>query len=458
VQHVVVAHGGADDAFIAEHALGWEAFRERIGEFPLERVAAITGLPAESIVELGQRLARTRPTAIRIGIGIQRHGGGGMAVRTITCIPGVTGDWRYAGGGVFYDTRGFFGVDWAALARDDLRPAGRLPRALSMTRLGEGLLDVDDPPVKALFVYGSNPLASIPHQTKVRRGLARADLFTVVVEHVMTDTARYADIILPATMPMEHSDLLIAYGHLYLAWNEAAATPPGECWPATEMFRRLARRMNLDVSPLYDSDETIARQILGSGHPSLAGITLEALKARGAIRLAYPEPFVPFAKGFPTPSGRLEFVSQRMAAAGLDPIAGYTPSYEAAAGDADLAREFPLALLTPADHFFLNSIFANVPRQQRRSGPATLVIHPDDAAASGIGAGSEVRVHNRRGAFIAVADVSDGVRPGVVASTKGRWPGQSKGGATVNVTVDERDSDMGGGAVYHDNRVRVDRV
>jgi len=456
--HVVVAQGGADDAFIAEHTLGWDAFSERIREFPPERVAAITGLPVECIVELGRQLARTRPTAIRIGIGIQRHGGGGMAVRTITCIPGVTGDWRHAGGGVFYDTRGFFGVDWAALARDDLRPAGRLPRALSMTRLGEGLLDVDDPPVKALFVYGSNPLASIPHQTRVRRGLARADLFTVVVEHVMTDTARYADIILPATMPMEHSDLLIAYGHLYLAWNEAATAPPGECLPATEMFRRLARRMNLDVPPLYDSDETIARQMLGSGHPSLAGITLEALKARGAIRLAYPEPFVPFANGFPTPSGRLEFVSQRMAAAGLDAIAGYTPSYEAAAGDADLSREFPLALLTPADHFFLNSIFANVPRQQRRSGPATLVIHPDDAAASGISAGSEVRVHNRRGAFIAIADVSDRVRPGVVASTKGRWPGQSKGGATVNVTVDERDSDMGGGAVYHDNRVRVDRV
>ena len=167
-----------------------------------------------------------------------------MAVRTITCIPGVTGDWRHAGGGVCYDTRGFFGLDWAALWRDDLRPGPA--RALHMTRLGEGLLEVDDPPVKALFVYASNPAASVPHQTKVLRGLARDDLFTVVVEHFLTDTARYADIVLPATMQIEHQDLLIAYGHLYLAWNEPAAPPPGECLPTTEIFRRLARTMGLD--------------------------------------------------------------------------------------------------------------------------------------------------------------------------------------------------------------------
>ena len=173
-----------------------------------------------------------------------------------------------------------------------------------MTRLGEGLLELDDPPVKALFVYASNPAASVPHQTKVRRGLARDDLFTVVVEHFLTDTARYADIVLPATMQIEHRDLLIAYGHLYLAWNEPAVPPPGECLPTTEIFRRLARRMGLDEPALYDSDETMARQVLDSGHPSLAGITLEALKARGSIRLNYPDPFVPFATAFPTAVGQ----------------------------------------------------------------------------------------------------------------------------------------------------------
>jgi anaerobic selenocysteine-containing dehydrogenase len=453
--HVVLAEGREDREFIARATAGWEAFRGRILEFPPSRVADITGLPAESIVELGKRLAETRPTGIRIGIGIQRHGGGGMAVRTITCVPGVTGDWRHPGGGVCYDTRGFYGVDWAALWRDDLRP--RAARALPMTRLGEGLLEVDNPKVMALLVYASNPAASVPHQTKVLRGLARNDLFTVVVEHFLTDTARYADIVLPATMAIEHPDLLIAYGHLYLAWNEPAVAPPGECLPATEIFRRLARRMGLGAPELYDSDETMARQLLGSGHPSLAGITLEELKARGWMRLNYPDPFVPFASGFPTPSGKLEFVSERMAQAGLDPVAGYTPAYETSPRDTTLARECPLALVTPANHYFLNSIFANVPRQRQRAGVATLVIHPDDAAPRGLATGDEVRVANARGSFLAVADVSDRIRPGVVASTKGRWPGHSKEGATVNATVDERDSDMGPGAVFHDNRVRVDK-
>jgi anaerobic selenocysteine-containing dehydrogenase len=454
--NVVLSERREDREFLSERTVGWEAFRKRILEFPPSRAAAITGLPAESIVALGKRLADTRPTGIRIGIGIQRHGGGGMAVRTITCIPGVTGDWRYPGGGVCYDTRGFFGLNWAALWRDDLRP--RQTRALSMTRLGEGLLEIDDPPVKALFVYASNPVASIPHQTKVRRGLARDDLFTVVVEHFLTDTARYADIVLPATMPIEHRDLLIAYGHMYLAWNEPAVPPPGECLPTTEIFRRLARKMGLDVPALYDSDEAIARQVLESGHPSLAEITLEELKARGWMRLNYPNPFVPFATSFPTPSGKLEFVTERMAQAGLDPVAGYTPSHETSQRETTLAREYPLALVTPADHYFLNSIFANVPLQRRRSGVPTLRIHPDDASPRGITTGDEVRIRNARGSFVAVAEVSDRIRPGVVASPKGRWPRDSREGATVNATVDERDSDMGGGAVYHDNRVRVDKT
>jgi anaerobic selenocysteine-containing dehydrogenase len=454
--NVVLRERREDRAFLEAHTVGWEAFRRRILEFPPQRAAAVAGLSSESIVALGRRLAETRPTGIRIGIGIQRHGGGGMAVRTITSIPGVTGDWRRPGGGACYDTRGFFGLNWDALWRDDLRP--RPARALSMTRLGEGLLERGDPPVMALFVYGSNPAVSVPHQTKVLRGLARDDLFTVVADHFLTDTARYADVVLPATMAHEHRDLLIAYGHLYLAWNEPAAAPPGECLPATEIFRRLARALGLGEPALYDGDEAIARQLLDSGHPSLAGITLAALKARGWMRLAYPDPFAPFAQGFPSPSGRLEFVSGRIAEAGHDPVAGYTPAHEAAQRGTRLARDCPLALITPADHHFLNSIFANLARQRRRSGPPTLLIHPDDAAPRGIAAGDEVRVANARGAFLALADVTDRVRPGVVASTKGGWARDARNGATVNATVDERDSDMGGGAVYHDNRVRVDKV
>jgi anaerobic selenocysteine-containing dehydrogenase len=353
---------------------------------------------------------------------------------------------------VSYDTRGFFGLDWSALWRDDLRQ--RPARALHMSRLGEGLLELDDPPVKALFVYASNPVASVPHQSKVRRGLARDDLFTVVVDHFETDTARYADLLLPGTMQTEQAELLIAYGHLYVSWNEPAVAAPGECLSTAELFRRLARTLGLTEPRLYDSDEAIARQVLASGHPSLTGITLETLKDRGWIRLHYPEPFVPFAAGFPTPSGKLEFVSERMASAGLDPVAGYTASFETAQRDTPLARAYPLALITPADHHFLNSIFANVPDQLRRSGPPVVVIHPADAGARHIAEGALVRVFNARGSFDAAAAISDRVRPGVVASPKGRWPGLT-GGANVNATVDERDSDMGGGAVFHDNRVEI---
>jgi anaerobic selenocysteine-containing dehydrogenase len=454
--NVVLAEGAEDRDFLSRHTHGWEAFRQRILEYPPDRVAGMCGLPAPAIVDLGTRIARTRPTGIRLTMGLQRHGGGGMAVRTITCIPGVTGDWRYPGGGAAYDTRGFFGVNWPALYRDDLRRPGT--RSLSMTRLGEGLLEVRDPPVKVLFIYASNPLASVPHQSKIQRGLQRPDLFTVVAEHFRTDTVEYADIVLPATTQLEHADLQIAYGHLYVSWNEPAVSPPGECLPSSEMFRRLARRLGLDIPCLYDSDDEMARQLLDSGHPSLRGITLERLKERGWMRLDYPEPFVPFADGFPSGSGKLEFLSGRMAKAGLDPLAGYTPPYEAAQRDTPLADRYPLALIAGADHYFLNSLFANVPDQMKRSGPPVLRIHPEDATERGLETGHEARVFNDRGAFVALVEVTDRVRRGVVASTKGRWPRFVKGGATVNATVDERDSDMGGGAVFHDNRVEVERL
>ena len=453
--HVVLSEGAEDREFIDAHTLGFDAFRERIEQFPPERVADVCGVPVETIVELGKALAHTRPTGIRIGIGLQRHGGGGMAVRTLTCIPGVTGDWRHAGGGVCYDTRGFFGMNWSALWRDDLRKQN--DPTLAMSRVGEGLLDIDDPPVKSLFVYAANPAASIPDQQRVLRGLAREDLFTVVVEHFETDTTKFADLLLPATMMTEHADLLIAYGHLYISWNEPAVPPAGECLSTTEIFRRLARRMALDEPALYDSDEEIARQVLDSGHPSLAGITLETLKERGWMRLNLPDPFVPFANGFPSASGKLEFVSERMAAMGLDPIAGYTPAYEASQRDTPLAREYPFALLTPANHYFLNSIFGNVQRQLARAGAPSVLIHPDDAAQLDIVTGDATRVFNARGSFTAIAEITDRVRPGVVASTKGHWP-RSANGATVNATVDERDSDMGGGAVYHDNRVQLEKA
>jgi len=453
--HVVVSLGKEDREFIEAHTTGWEAFRARILEYPPERVADLTGVPRDRIVALGERLATTRPTGIRLMMGMQRHGGGGMAARVITCIPGVTGDWRHPGGGAVYDTRGFFQGNWTALWRDDLRPPGT--RALSMTRLGEGLLEIDNPRVHALLVYSANPVATVPDQTKVRRGLAREDLHTVVIDHFQTDTADYADLLLPATMQTEHADLHYAYGHLYLGWNEPAVPPPGECLPNTEIFRRLARKLGVTEPRVYDSDEAMARQVLQSDDPRLAGLTLERLRREGWARLGVPTPFVPFANGFPSKSGKLEFVSARMAEAGLDPVPAYTPPYEAAQRDTDLARRYPLALIAPAAHYFLNAMFANVSELAARQGPPAIVLHPSDAAARALREGDEARVYNDRGEFRASVAISDRVRPGVAASTKGFWPKRVAGASNANATVAERDSDMGGGAVFHDNRVEVAR-
>ncbi len=448
--HTIVRLGAEDHDYLARHTLGWEAFRERIGEYPPERVAAITGIDRGRIVALGERLATTRPTAIRATQGLQRHAGGGTALRTLACIPGVTGDWGRRGGGLSYSTGAHFPFDRAALVRDDLTPAP--VRTLSMTRLAEGLLEVDDPPVKALFVMAANPAASNPRQGLVRRGLSREDLFTVVVEQFPTDTVDHADIVLPTTMQVEHADLLGAYGHLYLAWNEPAVAPPGECLPGTEIMRRLAARLGLTEPSLYDSDEALAGQALGSGHPWLAGITLERLRAEGFVRLAVPEPFLPFADGFPTPSGRLEFHSRRAAADGHDPLPGFAPAAEVA--DATLAARYPLALVSAAGHHFLNTVFGNNPELRRRAGHPRVVLHPADAATRGLATGQRVLVRNDRGSFAAVVEVDDRVRPGVAATTKGYWA-KLTGGSTVNATVAERDADLGGGAVYHDNRVEV---
>ncbi|WP_119730308.1 molybdopterin-containing oxidoreductase family protein [Thermomonospora amylolytica] len=448
LMNVIVGLGLEDREYLAERTLGWETFRERVAAFPPSRAAEITGVPEADIVALGERIARTRPTAIRATMGLQRHAGGGATLRTLACLPGVTGDWALPGGGLSYSTDAHFPIDTAALFRADLAP--RRTRRLSMTRLGEGLLEVDDPPVKALFVIAANPAASAPHQSRIRRGLAREDLFTVVLEQFPTDTADYADIVLPATMQHEHADLHNGYGHLYLAWNEPAVEPPGECLPTTETFRRLARRMGLTEPSLYDTDEQLAEQAL---RPT--GITLDRLRKEGFARLPLPDPFVPFADGFPTPSGRLEFVSDLAAAAGHDPVAGYVPAAEVP--DPERAARYPLALIAAAPHHFLNTVFGDNPELRRRAGEPRVTLHPDDAAARGVRAGDRVRVHNDRGAFEAVAEVSDDVRPGVAATVKGRWPKLS-GGANANALVTERDSDMGGGAVFHDTRVQITRL
>jgi anaerobic selenocysteine-containing dehydrogenase len=453
LMRAVVDLGAHDENWLERHADGWPELARRLDEWPVERAAATCGLDVATVQALGERLARTRPTFIRVGLGLQRHGGAGAAMRSIIAISAVTGDWRHVGGGCLSMTSGFF-----PLAKAERLPGAGRPttRVVNMSRLGEALLDLDDPPVRALVVYNANPAASNPDQRRVHEGLLREDLFTVVLEQRPTDTTDFADVLLPATMQPEHLDLHTTYGHQYLALNQPALEPPGECLPNSEIFRRLAARLGLDHPALRDSDEEIVRQLLDLDEARRQGATLDALTAEGFVRIGPPRGVAPYADGgFPTPTGRLQLRDERLAAVGADPLVGYVPPHEVA--DEQLASRFPLVLLSPASRFFLNSTFAGSGWHRGKTGPPVVYLHPDDAAARGLGDGDRARVFNDRGAFEAQVTLSDATRPGVAFTRKQHWVRHSAGGMNVNATTPERDADLGGAPTFHDNRVEVAR-
>ncbi|MCG8417093.1 MAG: molybdopterin-dependent oxidoreductase [Proteobacteria bacterium] len=452
LMHQLVVLGAEDCDYLAQRTLGWAEFRDKLlGDFPPGRAADICGIDESQIIDLAERIAASRPTGIRSLMGMQRHQGAGQALRVLSCLPAVTGDYHRHGGGMCYSTAPTYQLNKDALRGSDLGP--RNTRSLATTRLGQGLLELKNPPVNALVMWAANPIASNPQQQRIRRGLSRKDLFFVLIEHFQTDTADYADILLPGTMQTEHTDMEVSFSHLYLNWNEPAVTPPGECLPHTEMFRRLARRMDLAEPALYDSDDDLARAALASEHPALRGITLEALKAQGWVRLNWPTPYQPFLDRFFTPSGKFEFRSTRAEADGVGLYPHYTPPAEAA-GAAEAADADSLALVASANNFLINSIFANSPHH-KRAGTPIVTLHPLDAERRSLIDGSRVRIYNERGSFYARLRISDDTRPGVAATTKGHWP-KHNNGATINATVMERDSDMARGAVFHDNRVSIE--
>ena len=388
--------------------------------------------------------------------GLNRHAGGGMAVRTIACLPAVVGAWRDAGGGVLLSSSGTFPVDEPALQRPDLIRPGT--RTLNMSQLGRILNDPElDPPVKALFVYNCNPGAVAPDQDAVRRGLAREDLFTIVHEQFQTDTADFADLLLPATTTLEHYDIHKAYGHLYISLSRPAIAPVGESLSNTELFRRLGARMGLDHPCLGESDEEMARQAFQWDHPRMAGIDFERLERETSVRLNVPDPYKPFAEGgFPTASGLCELVSDKLEAEGLDPLAGYTPPREGPTSSPELAKRYPLAFISPPAHHFLNSTFSAQPVFVRREGEPSITIHPDDARRRGIGDGQMARIFNDRGSFQASARVSDAARPGVVVGLSIWWAKMCPGGRNANAVTGQELTDMGGGATFYDVLVEVE--
>ena len=391
LMHQLITHDWLDHAYIAEHTLGWEALRERALEWPPERAAEVCGIPAQQIIDLARDYGTTKPAAIRLNYGMQRVRGGGNAVRAVACLPALVGAWRHRAGGMLLSSSGHFPVQRAALHRPDLL-AGRSPRLLNMITVGNDLQRESSaefgPKVEALIVYNSNPVAVAPESGQVVKGFAREDLFTVVLEHFQTDTADYADIILPATTQLEHWDVHAAYGHTDVLLNQPAIAPQGEARSNASIFRALAERMGFNDPCFSDTDETLAKTAFGDT------VSFDTLLEQGYATLPLPD--APFANGaFPTPTGRCEFASNRLAARGLDPLPNHLPNFETVGSNA----EFPLAMISPPARNFLNSSFVNVKSLRDIEGEPLLEIHADDAAARGIESGQVVRVFNQRGEY-----------------------------------------------------------
>jgi anaerobic selenocysteine-containing dehydrogenase len=453
LMHVILAEKLEDAAYVAAHTKGIDELRLLAAQYPPSRVESLTGIPAEDVIQLARDYASTKPAVIRVNYGVQRSERGGLAVRLISRLPALTGSWQHVGGGLQLSTSGAFQLNLNALNRPDLHQAsalGREARLVNMSELGSALTTLADPPVKAMVVYNSNPASVAPNQNAVHAGLARPDLFTVVLEQFVTDTARYADILLPVTTFLENTDLYMAYGHYYLQFTRPALSAPGECLPNSEIFRRLARYCGFTEPCFTDTDDDMVRAALSSGHTFLKDITLERLERERSIRLNVSpagEPFLPFANGFATPDAKCD-----LGAAGLD----YVPPIESRHGEADLRSRYPLELISPKSHNAMNSTLGGTPALKAET--AALTVHPVDAAARDIDEGDALRLFNDRGEAFLIARVALEVQPGVVATPSVRWSGASPNRRNVNALVSERLTDIGGGPTFYSCLVEIEKL
>jgi anaerobic selenocysteine-containing dehydrogenase len=403
---------------------------------------------------------RGEPVAIRMNYGLQRVRGGGMAVRNIACLPALIGAWRHPAGGVQLSTSGSFPANKLGLQRPDLLQ-GRLPRTINMNTIGDDLLKEAapdfGPQIEAVIVYNANPVAIAPDSAKVQRGFEREDLFTVVLEHFQTDTADYADILLPATTQLEHVDAHLAYGHLYMMANNAAIAPLGASKPNTEIFRLLARAMGMNDPAFDETDDELAAQAFNKQDARAVHFDWESLKRTGWSKLNMPD--APFAHGgFPTPSGKCEFYSESMLHDGLDPLPSYIANYESVASNPELAEKYPLAMISPPARNFLNSTFVNVQSLRATEGEPHLDIHPHDAATRGIADKEMVRIFNDRGAFVARARVTAKARAGLVVGLSIWWKKLASDGKNANEVTSQRLTDMGRAPTFYDTLVQVEKA
>ena len=453
LMQVILDENLHDADYVERYANGFEALRRRVAEYPPERVEALTGIARKDIVALARDYAATRPAAIRLNYGVQRSERGGAAVRAISLLPALTGSWREPGGGLLLSTSQAFQFDRKSLERADLQwksPYGREARLVNMSELGKALTALDDPPVKALVVYNSNPAAIAPNRNLVIEGLRRPDLFTVVIEQMPTDTADYADILLPATTFLEHTDLYLAYGHYFLQLARPAVPGPGEAKSNVEIFRLLAERMGFEDACFRDTEDDMIRTLLGSGHPFLDGITLERLDREHSVRLNVSregEPFLPFAGGgFGTPSGKCEFGAETL---------DYVPPVESRLGSEMPSTRYPLELVSPKGDDSLNSTFGNRPDTDGRT--ASVSMHAADAAARGIATGDRVRLFNSRGSCVLIAAVNDDVKPGVACARSVRWGKMARDGQNVNALTSDRLTDLGGGPTFYSCLIEIEK-
>jgi anaerobic selenocysteine-containing dehydrogenase len=457
LMHELIRNDWLDHDYIARHTLGWEnsdasiGLRERALQWSPERAAQVCGIPVEQINNLareyGQCLVNQQPAAIRLNYGMQRVRGGGNAARAIACLPALIGAWRHRAGGVLLSSSGQFPVDKAALQRPQLL-AGKTPRTINMITIGNDLLAETSPAfgpkIEALIVYNSNPVAVAPESGKVVQGFEREDLFTVVLEHFQTDTADYADYLLPATTQLEHWDTHSAYGHTDALLNRPAIAPLGQAKPNTQIFRELAAHMGFTEPCFLDSDETLCRATFGDK------IDFNELLTKGFATLKLPD--APFAEGqFPTPSGKCEFFSARLQTEGLDGLPDHVPNFEAFGA----SKEFPLAMISPPARNFLNSTFVNVKSLRDIEGEPVLEMHALDAAARGIASGDTVKVFNQRGEYLVKAEVSERARAGVVNGMGIWWRKLGLAGTNVNQLTSQHLTDLGRGPVFYDCLVEV---
>ncbi len=465
MMHVIIRDELHDAGWVADHTLGFGELRDAVADWTPARAADVCGLDTAVIESLAVDVATTPGTALRTLIGPEHHENGAMFFRTLACLPALTGAWRHRGGGMSRSVGHWTEsqIDFDALNRPDLLPTnadGAPPRTVNMSRLGEVLTTmdgVDHSPIHAMIVWNCNPLVTVPNAELTRHGLERNDLFTVVHEQFLTDTARYADIVLPATTQIEADDVVFPWGHLWVAYNEAAVAPMGESCNNTELFRRIAQSMGLDEPLLYDDDETLMRAALPT-------IDIDELRSERWIRAPYPTDGRPFgdpdgATPFPTPSGRVEFASHALETMGQPRVPTFVQPVESIGGDPILAARFPMQLLTPKHHArFLNSGYSHLPKHGPAEGAPFVELCRSDAETRGLADGDVATVHNDRASIEVSVKVTDRLRPGVAAVPFGWWGSHHRDGKVANSLTSDSLTDWGGGVAYSDTLVEITRA